>query len=130
MKCRMVPFIATFICLVFAAAADVKVGQPAPEISIAAVSAVTASTVFGVIDAGAQTQTPAPSTFEVASVRSSTGNSGQTTAERARGWGDVTGRVNLEDIHLTDVLLRAWGRSGSLWPTCGFPKQKKGREPL
>jgi uncharacterized protein (TIGR03435 family) len=93
------------------------VDQPA----LAAVSAVIASTVFGVIDAGAQTQTPAPlPTFDVASVRPSTGTGSQTTAERARAWGDVTGRVNLEDIHLTDVLLRAYGLqpyqlSGSAW---------------
>jgi len=89
-------------------------------VAIAAVSAVIASTVFGVIGAGAQTQTPAPSAFEVASVKPSTGNSGQTTAETARGWGDVTGTVNLEDIHLTDVLLRAYGLqpyqlSGPAW---------------
>lgn len=89
--------------------------------AIAAVSAVIASTVFGIIDAGAQTQPPAPlPTFEVASVRPSTGTGGQTTAERARGWGDITGKVNLEDIHLTDVLLRAYGLqpyqlSGPAW---------------
>jgi hypothetical protein len=88
---------------------------------IAAVSAAIASTVFDVTDAGAQTRSPAPlPTFEVASVKSSSGTGGQTTAERARGWGDVTGRVNLEGVQLTDVLLRAYGLqpyqlSGPAW---------------
>jgi uncharacterized protein (TIGR03435 family) len=90
-------------------------------VATAAVSAVIASTVFGIIDAGAQTQPPAPlPTFEVASVKSSSGTGSQTTAERARGWGDVTGSVNLKGVPLTDVLLRAYGLqpyqlSGPAW---------------
>jgi uncharacterized protein (TIGR03435 family) len=65
------------------------------------------------------TNVPLP-TFEVASVKPSTGAGGQTTAERARGWGDVTGRVNLEDIKLNDVLRRAYSLqphqlSGPAW---------------
>ena len=65
-------------------------------------------------------QTAAPPAFEVASVKPSTGAGGQTAAERARGWGDITGRVNLEGIQLTDVLLRAYGLqpyqlSGPAW---------------
>jgi hypothetical protein len=48
-------------------------------------------------------------TFDVASVKPSVTNPGQPGAERERGWGDVTGRVNLLHIGLSNVLLRAYG---------------------
>lgn len=61
-----------------------------------------------------------PPAFEVASVRPSAGAGGQAADERARGWGDVTGRVALMQIPLMAVLLRAFGLqpyqlSGPAW---------------
>ena len=62
-------------------------------------------------------------TFEVASVKPSTGAGGQ--VGREAGWGDVTGRVNLLDVHLADALLRAYGLqpyqlSGPAWLDADF----------
>jgi uncharacterized protein (TIGR03435 family) len=58
--------------------------------------------------------------FEVASVRASVSTGGQLASERERGWGNVTGRVNLLHIPLRFVLLRVYNLrsyqlSGPAW---------------
>jgi uncharacterized protein (TIGR03435 family) len=56
----------------------------------------------------------------VASVKPSVTNPGQPSAELENGWGDVTGRVTLLHVQLTDVLLHAFSLqpyqlSGPAW---------------
>ncbi len=63
---------------------------------------------------------PKPPAFEVASVKPSRGGGGQLADERARGWGDVTGKVNLRHIPLLYVLtqihgLKSYQISGPDW---------------
>jgi uncharacterized protein (TIGR03435 family) len=80
------------------------------KLLLAAVAAAAVSGPFllGVANGGAQTKTPAPlPKFEVASVKR-TAFTGQTAAERNRGWGDATGKVNLRSIPLKFVLMRVY----------------------
>jgi uncharacterized protein (TIGR03435 family) len=50
--------------------------------------------------------------FEVTSVKASRDLGGQSAVERDKGWGDVTGRVNLIHIPLRYVLLHAYRLQG------------------
>jgi uncharacterized protein (TIGR03435 family) len=81
-------------------------------LAAAAVVAIAVPIAVGLINAprgSAQSQTPAslPS-FEVASVKESTAFGGQAAEERDKGWGDITGRVNLRYITLRYVLMHAY----------------------
>ena len=87
-----------------------------------AVAAVTCPFLFGIVNARVQTKTAVSALpkFEVASVKPSPGTGGQLAEERNRGWGDVTGRVNLRSIPLRYVLqkvydLQAYQLSGPAW---------------
>jgi uncharacterized protein (TIGR03435 family) len=72
-------------------------------------SILAALAALGVAVAAAQTPPSPLPTFDVASVKPNTGRGGQLAADRAIGWGDVTGKVNLLHVQLNDVLLRAYG---------------------
>jgi uncharacterized protein (TIGR03435 family) len=79
---------------------------------VAAVAVALLALHFGTAVSRTEAQTTATviasPQFEVASVKPSPARGFQPTEERNRGWGDVTGRVNLRYIPLKLVLLRAF----------------------